>query len=305
MMIKRVLAMAVAIAATSPMLFAATGVHRVKLFPNGTPDGPRQGQLPTLDIYLPKDNPTHTAVVVCPGGGYVHVVAGPEGKVPAQWLNKHHVAAFVLRYRHGLKGHHLYPQPIDDGQRAIRYVRYHAKQFGIDPQHIGVWGFSAGGHLAGAVSTHFDAGRKQAKDPIQRVSSRPDFTILSYAVITMREPYVHKGSRLNLLGKHPSPALVKKMSDELQVTAKTPPAFIYDTDADTLVPSENSVAYYLALHQHGVPAELHIFRVGGHGTHLGQRNALLKVWPKLLARWMAGMGWMKYQGIKPQLPHSR
>ncbi|NII09856.1 alpha/beta hydrolase [Oleiagrimonas sp. C23AA] len=254
-----------------------------------------QASLPNLTIHLPKSNPTHTAVVVCPGGGYGFLAFDWEGTQVARWFNAHGVAVFILQYRFGPKHH--YPQPTDDGRRAMRWVRYHAADYGIDPRHIGIMGFSAGGHLASTVSTHYADSTAIGHDAIARVSARPDFTILGYPVITMKKSFTHMGSRQNLLGKHPSQALVNKLSNETQVTSDTPPAFIYVTDADTLVPPTNSIEYYLALHRHHVPAELHVFRVGGHGSGLGSKDKLLAVWPDLLARWMAGMGLMTYPGL--------
>ncbi|WP_329741372.1 alpha/beta hydrolase [Dyella sp. A6] len=271
----------------------------IRLWPGGAPpDGPRQKASPTLTAYIPASNPTHTAVVICPGGGYAFLATDWEGTLVAQWFNRHHVAAFVLQYRYGPG--HAYPQPIDDGRRAMRWVRYHAAKYGLDPHRIGIMGFSAGGHVASTVSTHFAASTAITHDAIGKVSARPDFTILAYPVISMKEGLTHQGSRLNLIGAHPSPALVESLSNETQVTADTPPAFIYDTAADTTVPPENSVDYFLALLHHHVPAELHMFREGGHGTGLGQHDRLLSVWPKLLARWMAGMGLMDYHGIQPE-----
>lgn len=273
--------------------------HTFKLWPGGAPpDGPRMKALPTLTVYLPASNPTRTAVVICPGGGYVFLAKAWEGSTVARWFNRHHVAAFVLLYRHG-PGHH-YPQPIDDGRRAVRWVRFHAAKYHLDPHRIGIMGFSAGGHVASTVSTHFAPDTAVSGDAIGKVSARPDFTILAYPVVTMKKSFTHMGSRLNLIGKHPSPALVHKLSNETQVTSDTPPAFIYVTDADNTVPPTNAVDYYLALHRHHVPAELHVFRVGGHGTGLGQNDPLLAVWPQLLQRWMTGLGLMQY--VLPEHP---
>lgn len=287
---------------TALMLFSvssAWAATTLKLWPQGAPpDGARQGILPTLTVYQPASNPTGTAVVICPGGGYEHLAADWEGTLVAQWFNQHHVAAFVLQYRHGQD--HGYPQPIDDGRRAMRWVRAHADMYHLAKNRIGIMGFSAGGHLASTVSTHFGASTAVSKDAIAKVSARPDFTILAYPVVTMKKGLTHMGSRENLLGAHPSKALVVRLSNETQVTDQTPPAFVYATDADTTVPPENSVDYYLALHRHHVPAELHVFREGGHGTGLGQHDQLLKIWPMLLARWMAGMGLMHDDHIKAQ-----
>ncbi len=154
-------------------------------------------------------------------------------------------------------------------------------------------GFSAGGHLASSASTHFDAGKADAADAIDRVSSRPDFAVLGYPVISLIEPWTHQGSRTNLLGENADPALARSLSSETQVTASTPPTFIYQTNADTTVPAENAVAYYLALRKAGVAAELHIFKDGVHGTGLGMRDPALSEWPKLLANWLRVSGLIK------------
>jgi acetyl esterase/lipase len=241
-------------------------------------------------------NPTGTAVVICPGGGYANLAVDWEGTLVAQWFNRHHVAAFVLQYRHGAD--HGYPQPIDDGRRAMRWVRDHADTYHLTKNHIGIMGFSAGGHVASTVSTHFAPSTAIGDDAIAKISARPDFTILAYPVVTMKKDLTHMGSRENLLGQHPRQAMVELLSNETRVTDQTPPAFIYATDADTTVPPENSVDYYLALHRHHVPAELHVFREGGHGSGLGQHDQLLSIWPTLLARWMAGMGLMDVKYIQ-------
>lgn len=251
---------------------------------------PEMDSFPTLDIYLPEENPTGTGVVVCPGGGYGTLCEQGEGADVARWFNARSVAAFVLRYRHGEK--HRYPEPIDDGRRAIRYARYHAEKFSLAADRIGVMGFSAGGHLASVVSTHLQAGQADAADPVQRCSAIPSFTILAYPLITLVGEAAHVGSRDNLFGPGADAAMWEKLSSDRHVNAQTPPAFIYHTDQDKTVPAENPVNYYLALRRHGVPAELHVFRAGAHGTWLGCGDKWLSVWPTLLARWMAGLGLM-------------
>jgi acetyl esterase/lipase len=194
----------------------------------------------------------------------------------------------VLKYRLGPKYHH--PVQLGDAQRAIRLVRARANQWSIAPDRIGMFGFSAGGHLASAASTHVDAGRAQAVDPIDRVSSRLNFAVLAYPVISFIEPWTHQGSKTNLLGETPDPQLARTLSSDTQVTSATPPTFIYHTNADTAVPVENSVSYYLALRKAGVPAELHVFKDGAHGTGLGQQDPALAVWPTLLANWLRASG---------------
>ena len=266
----------------------------VLLWPNGAPGakGDKPEDQPTLTIFLPDPaKAVPTGVVVCPGGGYVELAMQKEGTDIAEWLNSIGIAAFVLKYRLGPRYHH--PIEMWDGQRAMRYVRYHAKEYGIAPDRIGIWGFSAGGHLASTVGTHFDGGKAQAADPIDRLSCRPDFMVLSYPVVTMMEPYVHKGSRQALLGDHPDPKLVRFLSNELQVTPQTPPAFLFSTDDDTAVPCENSVQFFMALRRNHVPAEMHIFEPGEHGVGLAPTHATLSIWPTLLANWFRTRGLLK------------
>ena len=186
------------------------------------------------------------------------------------------MAAFVLKYRLGPRYHH--PAMIDDAHQALRWVREHAAEFHIQPDHIGIWGFSAGGHLASTAETHFDA------------ATRPDFAILCYPVITMKPPFVHQGSRKNLLGDQPDSKLVDNLSNETQVTAQTPPTFLYLTNEDKVVPAENSVMFYLALRKAGVPAEMHIYQRGPHGTGLASTDPVLSSWTARLADWLKGLG---------------
>lgn len=251
--------------------------------------GTEAADVPTITAYLPANNPTHTAIVVAPGGGYSHLALDHEGAQVAQWLNAHGVAAFVLKYRIGPKYHH--PVELEDVQRAIRTVRAQASEHGYLPDHVGVMGFSAGGHLASSAGTHFDAGNSTAADPIDRVSSRPDFMILGYPVIFMGPPGNHAGSAKNLLGANPDLALVELMSSQKQVTSNTPPTFIWSTTDDKTVPIMNSVAFYEALVKNGVPAELHIFRSGKHGLGLAQKDKDVGQWPSLLLHWLAANGW--------------
>ncbi|HYZ83803.1 MAG TPA: alpha/beta hydrolase, partial [Bryobacteraceae bacterium] len=203
------------------------------------------------------------------------------------YLNNLGVAAFVLEYRLGPRYHH--PSPMLDVKRAIRTVRSRAAEYKIRPDRIGVWGFSAGGHLASTAATHFDAGNSSASDPIDRVGSRPDFAILAYPVISFKQ-YVHKGSMRNLLGDNPDPKLVESLSNETQVTAQTPPTFLFHTDEDSGVPSENSVLFYLALRQNQVPAEMHIYRRGKHGVGLAQSDPVLNSWGQRLSDWLKTQG---------------
>ncbi len=234
------------------------------------------------------------AVVIFPGGGYQHLSMDKEGFAVARWLNRAGVAAFVVKYRLGPRYHH--PVMLDDAQRAVRTVRARAIQWGVDPARVGVLGFSAGGHLASTAGTHFDAGSPTASDPIDRASSRPDFMILVYPVITMTEPFVHRGSRDNLLGTMPSRALVELLSNERQVTRATPPTFIVASTDDRTVPVENSLRFYDALVRDSVPVELHVFETGRHGFGLAAGDAVLSVWPELAEAWMRGRGLLVRRG---------
>jgi acetyl esterase/lipase len=247
------------------------------LWPDGAPDavGDEDADRPALTTYLPAV-PAGTAVVVCPGGGYRHLAMDHEGKQIAEWLNSLGIAAFVLKYRLGDRYRH--PAPLQDAQRAIRMVRERAGGLGVAPNRIGIWGFSAGGHLASTAATHFDS------------ASRPDFLILGYPVISFTTQYTHKGSRAALLGENPDPKLVESLSNENQVTPQTPPTFLFHTNEDKGVPPENSVMFYLALRKAGVPAEMHIYERGNHGAGLAPKDPVLSTWPARLADWFRTRG---------------
>jgi acetyl esterase/lipase len=289
----RIALCATALLLASQLVHTQETLQTVLLWPDGAPGalGNEDADKPSLTIY-PVAGPQRvpTAVVVCPGGSYNHLASDHEGKQIAEWLNHLGISAFVLKYRLGPKYHH--PIELGDAQRALRYVRLHAKEYGYEPNRVGIWGFSAGGHLASSTGTHFDDGKPKAGDPIERQSSRPDFMILAYPVITFTEPYLHQGSRDSLLGKDPDPALIELLSNEKHVTKDTPPTFLFHTTEDTLVPVENSVYFYLALRRAGVPAELHVYQKGGHGMGLAQNDPVLKSWPDRLA------DWLKVQGLR-------
>jgi acetyl esterase/lipase len=247
--------------------------------------GTEDRDIPTITVYLPRTiTPGMTAVVVCPGGGYTNLAMNHEGRQVANYLNSLGVAAFVLKYRLGPRYNH--PIEIGDAQRAIRTLRAKAAEWSIAPNRIGIMGFSAGGHLAATASTHFDAGKPDAADPLDRPSSRPDFAVLGYPVISLVAPWTHQGSRKNLLGDNPDPELAKSLSAENAVTAQTPPTFIFQTNADTTVPAENSIYYFLALRKAGVKAEMHIFENGPHGVGLAMEDAALSEWSHLLTNWL-------------------
>ncbi len=276
--------------AQSPTTHTSAPIE-VPLWANGAPGtlGHEAADIPTLTTYLPASNSTHSAVIVVPGGGYGHLMIDHEGTRIAEWLNAHGIAAFVLKYRLGPAYRH--PIELGDTQRALQTVRHYAADYGVDKNHIGMWGFSAGGHLTSTVGTHFTAGNPESADEIARESTRPDFMILAYPVITMESPYTDSGSVLNLLGNSPDPASLALLSNEKQVTSQTPPTFIFSTTDDNRVPAINSVLFYEALIQNHVPAELHIFRHGKHGVNLAQNDPDLKIWPTLLLHWLNANGW--------------
>ena len=254
--------------------------------------GTDAADIPTLTVFLPRTVAANTpAVIVCPGGGYVRLAANHEGRQVASFLNSLGVAAFVLTSRLGPRYHH--PVELGDVQRAIRLVRTRASGWSLDAGRIGIMGFSAGGHLAMTASTMAAGGNPAAADPIDRVSSRPDFAVLGYPVISMTEAWTHQGSKTALLGADADPALAGQLSGERAVTKDTPPTFLFHTNADTTVPPENSVHYYLALRRAAVPAELHIFEKGAHGVGLANDDQALSEWSTLLANWLRVRGIVK------------
>lgn len=254
--------------------------------------GSDESDIPALTVYLPRTMTAATpAVIVCPGGAYARLASNHEGRQVAGYLNSLGMAAFVLRYRLGPRYHH--PIELGDAQRAIRMLRSRATEWRLDPARIGIMGFSAGGHLAMSASTMFDSGSPQAADAIDRVGSRPDFAVLAYPVISMTAAWTHQGSKQNLLGASPDPNLAKRLSGEFAVTKATPQTFIFQTNEDTVVPAENSLHYFLALRQAGVPAEMHIFEKGPHGVGLANDDPALSPWSALLATWLRGRGLIK------------
>lgn len=262
----------------------------ILLYPDGAPGatGSEDKDKPSIRLYAPDESKrTGTAIVVCPGGGYGGLAIDHEGQQVGEFLRSHGITAFVLKYRLSPYRH---PIPLNDVSRAIRYVRAHAADWKIAPNRIGVMGFSAGGHLASTVSTHFDAGKPESADLIERQSSRPDFSILCYPVISLTEPFRHSGSAKNLLGENPDPELLKNLSNEKQVTEKTPPTFIFHTQEDSGVPPQNALAYYSALVEKKVPAELHIYQFGAHGVGLAIGDPVLTTWKERLIGWLQTSG---------------
>ncbi len=255
-------------------------------------------QVPDIRVYLPsKKTATGQAVVICPGGGYGILAYDWEGTDVAGYLNSIGVAAIVLKYRLPRYGNVTEPHkvPLADAQRAMRLVRHNAARWNIDPQKIGIMGFSAGGHLASTLGTHFDYGNPAAADSVERLSCRPDFMILMYPVISFTDTSVHSGSRESLLGKNSDPELAKYYSNELQVQENTPPAFFVHADDDSGVPVENTLLMYKALRAKKIPAELHIISEGGHGFALGVGNDHVGSWTKNLELWLK---WLNQQSVK-------
>ena len=287
-------AIAMMLTATGPRAEAAEPHEVILLWPDGAPGakGIADGDKPSITIYLPeKDKATGAAIVIFPGGGYGHLAMDHEGHQIAEWLNSFGVAGFIVKYRHSRSGAgYRHPAPLQDAQRAIRTVRSGAKQWNIDPDRIGIIGFSAGGHLASSLGTHFNNRYSKAKDEIDRVSCRPDFMVLMYPVISFTESFTHKGSRRNLLGDNPDTELVENLSNEKQVTAETPPTFIVFGDDDKVVPVENGVAFYMGLKKAKVPAEMHIYEKGRHGFGLGVGAGPVSSWPLRCTEWMRGRG---------------
>jgi len=249
----------------------------------------RNVQKPDIAVFLPsKKNSTGKAVVICPGGGYGILAYDWEGSDIAHWLNSNGIAAFVLKYRLPGSKSNIEPHksPLMDAQRAMRLVRTHAEKWNIDPSQIGIMGFSAGGHLASTLSTHFDAGNPDSEDPVEQQSCRPDFSVLVYPVISFTDDFQHSGSRINLLGEEAEESLVKHFSNELQVTEDTPPAILIHSNDDKGVPVENSLVYYKALRAKGVNSELHIYPYGGHGYSLAIGMGHLSTWPDRVIEWI-------------------
>ncbi len=249
--------------------------------------------IPTIDFYpAPVGKSTGTAVIICPGGGYSVEAIKHEGSQVAQWLNSIGVTAFVLKYRLPDTAIEVNKTiaPLQDAQRAIRIVRSNAVKWNINPYAIGIMGFSAGGHLASTLSTHYN---QKVYDESDTISARPDFSLLIYPVISMDSAITHMGSRINLLGRHPSPALVKLYSNELQVNKNTPPAFLAQSIDDNVVPVRNSIDYALALKKYNIPCELHLYEKGGHGYGLGRTTDTESSWPEACVRWLKMHGLIK------------
>ena len=297
MILRRCVLFVVALATCFSNLAAAA--DPIRLWAGAAPGalGEADHDIPTITPYLPAaDKANGTSIVVCPGGGYGGL-AGHEGEGYAKWLADNGVAAFVLKYRLGSKGYR-HPVMLGDVSRAIRLVRSRAVEWKLDPQRVGVMGSSAGGHLASTAVTHFDAGKADAADAVDRQSSRPDFGVLCYAVISMEDGVTHGGSKANLLGKDPDPKLVELLSNEKQVTKNTPPCFVWSTQEDKAVPVTNSLRFVAALQQNGIAYDFHVYQKGPHGIGLseGKNGAAagdIHPWGKDLLFWMRQNNWLK------------
>ena len=287
--------LASAILFSSLILSRAEITKTVPLWPDSAPGalGHSTNDIPTLTPYLPDAaNATGAALVICPGGAYQHL-SPHEGNDYALWLNQHGVTCFVLKYRLGSHGYR-HPAMLNDGARAVRWVRAHADNYQIDPHRVGIIGSSAGGHLASTLMTHFNLGDANSPDPVERQSSRPDIGILCYPVITMGE-YAHQPSKSFLLGTNPPPALVKLLSNELQVTTNTPPCFLWTTFEDKTVPMENTLLFAEALRKNHVPFDLHVYQKGGHGMGLKDKPPFAHPhpWAADCLFWLKQQGWVK------------
>lgn len=261
------------------------------LWPAGAPGavGHEDLDIPTLTVYQPsRPQATGTMVVICPGGGYRALAMDHEGHQVARWFTSRGVSAAIVKYRLGPRYRH--PAPLQDVLRAIRVVRSRAAELQVRPDRVGVMGFSAGGHLASSAATLFDLAEAKVADGLEQTSSRPDFAILGYPVIVFGADVTHKGSQHHLLGETAPADLVARLSTDRQVTARTPPTFLFHTSEDAAVPPQNSVAFYLALENAGVPAELHIYEKGAHGVGLAPGDRELSSWPERLLGWMRGRG---------------
>lgn len=277
-------------------MIAATSGQAIPLWADGAPNavGKEALDIPTITPFpVPKETASGAAIVIFPGGGYARLSDVKEGSDVARWLNTLGISAFVVKYRLGMRYHQ--PNQLLDAARAVRIVRTRASEWGVDPNRIGILGFSAGGHLASTLGTHFDAGQPDTKDSIDRVSSRPDLMVLIYPVITMGE-FAHAGSKRNLLDEKPSDDLVKFYSNELQVKQNTPPTFLVHTMTDATVPVENSMMFAAGLRKAGVPFELHLYEKGPHGFGLAPADPVLASWTARCADWLGQHGFTKPKG---------
>jgi acetyl esterase/lipase len=264
--------------------------NEIPLWPLAAPQAKSAGadDNPAILLYLPAAHHLTPGIVICPSGDYMSLSMDHDGRQVAEWLNKLGIAAFVLRYRIAPAYH--YPVPLLDAQRAVRYVRSSASLYNVAANEIGIMGFSAGGHLAAMAATRFDAGKTSPGDRIDRMSSRPDFLILAYPLITCSQPFRQALACSNLLGENANPNLDAEVSAEKYVTRQTPPTFLFHSYDDPTMSVENSLAFFSALRAAGVPAELHIFEHGPHSVGATPDDPVLSTWPKLLENWFRERG---------------
>ena len=249
-------------------------------------------QVPSIEVYLPTGRTASgAAVVICPGGGYQGLAYDWEGTDIAKWFNSQGIAGIVLKYRLPTSESVIKPHevPLQDAQRAIRLVRQNASAWNIDPDQVGIMGFSAGGHLASTLSTHYNEPIAFEGDQIDQLKARPDFAILIYPVISFKPAIRHQGSMNALIGASPSQAMMDRFSNELHVDSNSPPTFLVHSTDDKAVPVENSIVYFQALQDSGVPAEMHIYPEGGHGYSLGLQYPEVQSWPTLLEAWLRNL----------------
>jgi acetyl esterase/lipase len=277
------------------------GIQTIRLWPGDAPEakGKACEDTPTLTVFEPvKGSENGSAVVILPGGSYIHLAGNHEGRQVADWFTARGFRAFILSYRLASRGYML-PVPLLDARRAVQLVRARARDYQIDPARIVIVGFSAGGHLAALAATQFVAGKPDAEDPIERVSSRPDYLVLGYpwiGALSVYDPrYLNKCK--TMFAPERCDALRSGYSPELMVTKETPPAFMYHTFTDQTVPVEQGLRFYEALVKAGVPAEMHIFANGPHGTGLGKGDAALDQWPNLLENWLRSQGLLTVQQV--------
>ncbi len=289
---------AVCVLSSCVSMVSAADLTRVSedLWPGGVPGATHSGEgdVPQLIITKVESNVPSAAVVILPGGGYHGHAMGHEGHEFAAWFHSMGITSAICTYRLRGKGNdgkgYGHPAPMHDAQRAIQTLRARAKELNIDPDRIGVIGFSAGGHLASTVSTHFANVNATSADKIEHVSSRPSFSILCYGVLSLGKPYTHSGSQRNLLGENPDPKLLASLDNPTQVTSETPPTFLFHTAEDAAVPVENSLQYYRACVEHKVPVEMHLFFKGNHGLGLAKSTPGANQWPGLCENWLKLLG---------------
>lgn len=270
---------------TIPQEIKATDYQEKEIIKDGKVQSTSQVSIPTLSIFFTKEiKQNQTAVIILPGGGYSHLAIDKEGTKVAEWLNSLGIVAFVLKYRlpSDLIMTNKTVGPLQDAQEAMRIVRLNAAKWNIDPNKIGIMGFSAGGHLASTLATHYD---ERVYETSSKISARPDFSLLIYPVVSMENDITHKGSQTSLLGSNPSAVLIDSFSNEKKVTAQTPTAFIVHATDDNAVLPENSINYYLALKKNGVTSELHLYEKGGHGFGLGVKDTS-KFWTRDCEEWL-------------------